>query len=166
VRRAATGAVALAAILSSGAAEARCVHAGLVYSCLTISGKHVMLSCYGSGTGGVQTCIDFHGNSMLVGRHWRNHLDVVPATPGETGGSAGDDDSADASTPDTASASGLTVQSTMVEDSSFDSQLSSALAANPDFGKSASEKTGTSTTGKSSTGSASATAVRKQPGGG
>lgn len=113
----------MAGLLSAGAsvfaapsADARCVHSGLVFSCVTAGAKPIMLSCYGADTGGVQTCIDFSGNTVLVGRHWRNHLTEVPDA---ASGGTSTDTQTDTST-----------QMTSSEDASFDAQLSAALAAN------------------------------------
>jgi len=107
-------------LVAASPAEARCVHSGLVYSCVQTGGKTVMLTCYGAGN--VQNCIDFSGNVVLVGRYWRNHLTTVP-----------DESVAPASTDEgeqTQSASPSTsTEMTTTEDVDFDMQLSSALDA-------------------------------------
>lgn len=95
-------------VMAPIAAGARCIESGVLYSCTTVQGGHVQLSCYGVGT--IQTCIANTGQSVLVGPHWRTDLSAGVSTQG----------SSSAPTPTT--------------DISFESQLSSAIAANPAFG--------------------------------
>jgi hypothetical protein len=118
----------MAAVLSAAAwlctepAAARCVSSGAIYSCDLAGGPTIMLSCFGAQTGGVQTCIDFSGRSLVVGQHWQDRLSETPATspaPGPT-------DAEESTVPQTASAD---VQITPLPDVTFEDQLSAALAA-------------------------------------